>query len=240
MLLIKSEKVFLRHYNVCRELVLTNMIPFVDIHTHHLSKESGVFLYNNRFGFDSVIHTNSFFSVGIHPWDAHLKISTIEFQGLITHPNCMAIGECGFDKLKGADLVKQQQMLEYQLKLAVEYHKPVIIHCVKAYDEIIKICEVYHSSIPIIIHGFNKSYELLHQLLGKGFYVSLSRFAIQKMNFNFTEIPLEKLFLETDEDCTMTIQEIYQIASERFKMTEEDLKNKIYSNFTTLFKINGR
>jgi len=216
------------------------MIPFVDIHTHHLSKDSGVFLYNNRLGFDLSLYTNSFFSVGIHPWDVDLKVSTIEFEKLILHPNCKAIGECGLDKLNISNFYKQKQILEYQLNLAVTYHKPVILHCVKAYDDIMKICQNYHSEIPIILHGFNKSLELLHQLIDKGFYVSLGYFYLKKVNFNFNMVPIEKIFFETDNYSLVSIQQVYQIASERFKMTNEDLKNKIYNNFTTLFNTNGR
>ena len=216
------------------------MIPYVNIHTHHLSKDSGVFLFNNRYGFDSKVYVDSFFSVGIHPWDSELDVSKIAFERVIQHPNCLAIGECGLDRLTSPDLAKQEEVLKFQLKLAIKYRKPVIIHCVKAYEEIIKICDPYHSKIPIMIHGFNKSYELLSQLIAKGFYISLHPFFFKKEENIIRTISLEKLFLETDNNRLISIQEIYKMTSVRLKISEEYLKNKIYNNFTTLFYKNGR
>ncbi len=216
------------------------MIPNINIHTHHLSKEDGVFLFNNRFGFEKDIHTKSFFSIGIHPWDAHLEFSKIVFENYLSHQNCIAIGECGLDKLKGADLEFQKIIFKFQLDLALKYQKPVIIHCVKAFDEIIKICEPLQNKIPLIIHGFNKSNQLAEQLIEKGFYLSLGDNVFKKRKFDFMSIPLNKLFLETDTKNTILIEDIYKIASQKFIISEDDLKEKIYSNFTTLFKKDGR
>ena len=216
------------------------MIPYINIHTHHLSKDDGVFLFNNRFGFDKELYTKSYFSIGIHPWDADLEFSKIEFENFISHQNCLAIGECGLDKLKGVNLKFQKTIFKYQLNLALKYKKPVIIHCVKAFDEIIEICEPFQNKIPLIIHGFNKSQQLAEQLIYKGFYISLGDAIFKKSDFNFNVICLDNLFLETDIDDKLTISEIYKSCSLRFNISENDLKEKIYSNFTNLFSKNGR
>ena len=130
------------------------MIPYINIHTHHLSKENGVFLFNNRFAFDTEIYKDSFFSIGIHPWDSDLQFSLAEFEGIIQHDNCLAIGECGLDKVIEIDLELQKKVFISQLDLAVKFKKPVIIHCVKAFDELIEICSTYHSKIHLIISLF--------------------------------------------------------------------------------------
>ena len=65
------------------------MIPYINIHTHHLSKDNGVFLFNNRFGFDKEFYINSFFSIGIHPWDADIQGSIPELEQIILHPKCL-------------------------------------------------------------------------------------------------------------------------------------------------------
>ncbi len=216
------------------------MTPYINIHTHHLSKDNGVFLFNNRFGFDKELYFEKYFSAGIHPWDADLQVSILELEKTIQHSNCLAIGECGLDKLIDIDLELQKKILISQLDLAVKYQKPVIIHCVKAFDELIEICQSYHSKIPLIIHGFNKSQQLLQQLINKGFYISLNHSIFKKKDIDFSILPIEKLFLETDNNETVLIEDIYQKAVACFQIQEDDLKEKIYTNFTTLFNTHGR
>ena len=216
------------------------MIPYINIHTHHLSKDNGVFLFNNRFGFDKEYHVNSSFSIGIHPWDADLHFSITELEKIIKKQNCFAIGECGLDILKGPDLEIQKKVFITQLELAVKYQKPVIIHCVKTFDELIEICTPYHSKIPLIIHGFNKSIQLAKQLIDKGFYISLNHSIFKKDDLDFRVLAFEKLFLETDNNESSVIDEVYKKASACFQIQEDDLKEKIYTNFTALFKNYGR
>ncbi|MBC7693823.1 MAG: TatD family hydrolase [Burkholderiales bacterium] len=215
------------------------MAGYINIHTHHLSKEDGVFLFNNRFNFENDLFLGKYFSIGIHPWDAELKVDFENFEKLVTHENCLAVGECGLDKLKGPDLEIQKVILEAQLQLAAKFKKPVIIHCVKAFDELIEICRPF-KEVPKIIHGFNKSPQLAKQLIDAGFYLSLNESVLKKENFDFSLIPIDKLFLETDMNKLILIQEIYNLALERFKVELEILKAKINLNFTTIFLKNGR
>ncbi len=203
-----------------------------------------MFLFNNRFGTSTSsvtkLYLESYFSIGIHPWDADLQVSISALEILIQHPNCLAIGECGLDKVIEIDLEIQKRVFISQLELAVKYQKTVIIHCVKAYDELIEICKPYHSKIPLIIHGFNKSLQLAKQLIDKGFYISLSHSIFKKEGIDFNSLDLEKIFLETDNSEFVLIEEVYQKAADCFQIKEVDLKEKIYSNFTTLFNTNGR
>jgi TatD DNase family protein len=199
-----------------------------------------VFLFNNRFGFDQDLFLEKYFSVGVHPWDAHSPVSISELEKVIQHQNCLAIGECGLDKLIETDMELQSQIFTKQLDLAVKFKKPVIIHCVKAFDEVIKLCKPYQKKVSLIIHGFNKSYQLAEQLIDEGFYLSFSPSVFKKEDFDFTGIPLEQLFLETDDRESVSIKDVYKAASAYLKMDEEALKAKIYSNFTALFKDHGR
>lgn len=214
--------------------------PYTNIHTHHLSKDNGVFLFNNRFGFEAELYLEKYFSVGIHPWDADLQISLLELEKIIQHQNCLAIGECGLDKLIDIDIEIQKKGFISQLDLAVKYQKPVIIHCVKAFDELIETCKSYQTKIPMIIHGYNKSSQLAKQLIDKGFYLSLHPSIGNKLDFDFSVIPVQKLFLETDNNDIIFIEDVYQNAAKCFGLTIDDLKEKIYTNFTTLFSTNGR
>ncbi len=215
------------------------MNGFINIHTHHLPKDNGVFLFNNRFGFDKNLFVGKYFSVGVHPWDADIDFSKLELEQNISNENCLAIGECGLDKLKGPDQEIQKTLFETQLQLAVKYHKPLIIHCVKAFDELIEVCLPFQD-VPKIIHGFNKSAQLAKQLINKGFYLSLNDSILKKENFDFSVIPMDKLFLETDMNPLISIEDIYDLASKRFNVEIELLKEKINLNFTTIFLKNGR
>ncbi len=198
-----------------------------------------MFLFNNRFGSDQHLFLEKF-SVGIHPWDAHLGASISELEKIIQHPNCLAIGECGLDKLIETDIGLQEKIFVNQLDFAVKFQKPVIIHCVKVFDELMEICKAYQSQVPLIIHGFNKSHQLARQLIDSGFYLSLNSSLFKKDDFDFNTLSLNKLFLETDDKNWLSIKEVYKMASHYLKIDEESLKEKIYSNFTTLFNTNGR
>lgn len=203
-----------------------------------------MFLFNNRFGASTGSVTNlyseSFFSIGIHPWDADLQMWSSEFENIIQHKNCLAIGECGLDKVIDVDLELQKKIFISQLDLAVKYQKPVIIHCVKAFDELIEICKPYQTKIAMIIHGFNKSHQLTKQLIDQGFYLSLNPSIFKRDDFDFTQLSIEKLFLETDDNASILIEDVYQKAASCFHLKLDELKEKIYINFTTLFNINGR
>jgi TatD DNase family protein len=214
--------------------------PYINIHTHHLSKDNGVFLFNNRFGFDNPLFLERYFSVGIHPWDAGLDICIDDLKKIISHDHCLAVGECGLDKLIETSIEVQGKVFNEQLDLAVSYQKPVIIHCVKAYDEMINICKPYQNKVHLIIHGFHKSVQLAKQLIDQGFYLSLNPAIFKQSKFDFRSIPIDKLFLETDDKELISIKDVYKMASFHLNLKEEDLKEKIYSNFKTLFKDHGR
>ena len=74
--------------------------------------------------------------------------------------SCLALGECGLDKKVQTPLDLQQEVFERQLTLAEKYKKPVIIHCVAAFQELIAIkkklklsvCKGYF--INVVLYNF--------------------------------------------------------------------------------------
>lgn len=213
------------------------MKPYINIHTHHISKDDGVFLFNNRFGIDKSIYTETYFSIGIHPWDTsqNMDIQVSDLERYIKHPNCLAIGECGLDKTHGAELAVQRMIFESQLKLAASYQKPVIIHCVKAFDELQKIVKPYIHQTQLVVHGFNKSIELAQQLIHQGFYLSFSSmFSLKSI---LKKLPLDRVFFETDNQENTSIKEIYDMAATTLSLPKNQLTEISYHNFVTLFKV---
>ncbi len=84
---------------------------------------------------------------------------------LIDNQSVIFLGECGFDRLKGEDLAFQTTVFEAQIRLAESISKPVVIHCVKAFNEIISIKKRLKPSIPLIIHGFHQNKTILNDLI---------------------------------------------------------------------------
>ena len=210
---------------------------FINLHTHHVFEGNSLYVLNYRLGYDKVIDPTQPFSIGVHPWDTALvnENSMRDLAHFVTMPNCLAIGECGLDKLITTPLDLQKEIVEQQLQLAIKYKKPVIIHCVKAFDELIEICNPYVNLIPLIIHGFNKSELLAKQLIDKGFYLSLHHKLVLKSDFNMQGLPLTKLFFETDNDPNLLIQDVYQGFATKLNMELDALKALINRNFETLF-----
>ena len=210
---------------------------FVNLHTHSNHTDGSLFVLNNRLGYDQNIDITKPFSIGIHPWDIALfnPFSFEDFENLVLQPNCLAIGECGLDKLLSTPLETQKQLFEKQIRLAIQYQKPVIIHCVKAFDELIEICIPYMSAIPMVIHGFNKSEQLARQLIDKGFYLSLHHQIILKPDFDIQSLPLDKLFFETDDTPHLLIQDVYEAFALKLNIGLDVLKEKINRNFELLF-----
>lgn len=213
------------------------MSKYINIHTHLLNDEDCISIFNHRFHFDKEIISTNYFSIGVHPYDCNLVTDKTfsQIQDTLKHPNCKAIGECGLDKVISIPIEIQKQVFINQLKLAEHFHKPVIIHCVKAYQELIEVTKPFQNKIPLIIHGFYKSNELASQLISNGFYLSVNPKLVSSNSFNLSALPLNKLFFETDDNSEIPIQSIYKMAADKLKLSETELKEKIYLNFAQLF-----
>jgi TatD DNase family protein len=214
-------------------------MKFFNLHTHQSSNQEGVLELVNQYPqeFDASIPN---YSIGIHPWhivedriDADLEI----IESKLKDKNCLAIGECGLDKRIEIPMALQQMVFEKQLVLAEKYRKPVVIHCVAAFQEVIAIKKKMNISVPMIIHGFSKSKETAVQLIANGFYISFGKYLLRnpELELVFKNIPNERLFLETD-----TIEEgiaaVYELAAKYRNIEIEEMKAIINANFDTVFK----
>ena len=152
------------------------MIIPVDIHTHRRPQVPGTAIVN-CFPESIVPQKEGWYSVGIHPWyiasfAASLNDSKARFEELLDHPQVLAVGEAGLDKLAEAPLTLQIEVFEYQARLAEEANKPLIIHLVKAVDELLKLKQKIQPVKPWIIHGFRGKAALAEEYLRHGFYLS--------------------------------------------------------------------
>jgi len=215
-------------------------MDFLDIHTHKAAQQKGVE------SIQSLSLTSDIFlampktrpiSIGLHPWYARLDNLEIQLKYLSVlakQANVKLIGECGLDKLKGESLENQILILMRQITLAEQLNKPLILHCVKAFSELIELKERLKVKVPMIIHGFNKNEELGKQLMAKGFILSFGA-AILKQDSGAAKLiqQRENFFLETD-DYEISIEEIYQAAANLKKCSVDELKARIFENWDKL------
>ena len=184
---------------------------------------------------DDLMHT-SIYSAGIHPWYISVnnqKLQLEKLHQLAKNQEIKLIGECGLDRLKGASLPLQEEIFIKQIRIAEEVNKPIIIHCVKCFNELISIKKIIRPKVPMIVHGFNNNLTIAQMLLDRGFYLSIGS-AILQENSNATkalvQIPLERLFLETDEK-EVSIFEIYEKVSFILKIPLNKLEDIIFANY---------
>ncbi|QPH38431.1 TatD family hydrolase [Pedobacter endophyticus] len=209
-------------------------MDFLDIHSHKSAQK------HDETSIQSLSLTSDIFlampktrpiSIGLHPWYAileNLEMQLKYLSVLAKQPNVKLIGECGLDKLKGESLDNQIIIFEKQIAIAEHLQKPIIIHCVKAFAELIEMKEQLKVKVPMIIHGFNKSEEMGKQLLGKGFLLSFGA-SLLKPNSGVTNLiqQIDDFFLETD-DSEVPIKEVYLAAANLKKCAVDDLKARIF------------
>ncbi|MFC3560941.1 TatD family hydrolase [Pedobacter jamesrossensis] len=213
---------------------------FLDIHTHKAAQENGTT------SIQSLSLTSDVFlampktkpiSIGLHPWYARLDKLELQMKYLsvlANQTNVKLIGECGLDKLKGEHLENQIAILEKQIALAEKLNKPLILHCVKAFSELIEIKDRLKVKVPMIIHGFNKNEALGKQLLNKGFLLSFGKTILNKNSGAAKLIQNhDNFFLETDDSET-SIEEIYQAVSNLKNCSIDELKALIFANWKKL------
>ena len=209
-----------------------------NLHTHKFTNNPSIFELVNQYPweFDATIPQ---YSIGIHPWyikEERLESDLIIIEKKLQINECKALGECGLDKRIEVPMELQIKVFEKQIALAELYKKPMVLHLVSAFDELIEIKKRLKISIPMIIHGFSKNENVSKQLLDNGFYLSFGKYLVTnpELKVVFQSIPNDKFFLETDtiED---TLYEIYALASAYKGMTIKQMQAQVESNWKSVF-----
>lgn len=215
-------------------------MKFVDIHTHRLSLEDDVISIYNLFINESIELNKlvSPVSISFHPWfiNDQSVAKTLEAIPVFLNNKFLAIGECGLDKVKNQNFTLQLEVFEKLIQISEEIKKPLIIHCVKAFNEIIKFRTDYQCKQVWVFHRFSGSRQIAEQLIQQNCFLSFGEHLItnNKLQALFLQIPLENVFFETD-DADIPIFEIYQKASELKKISMEEMKKLVFNNYLKLF-----
>ena len=203
---------------------------FFDFHHHDAGKNLGI--YNLKF---NEIPPENYFSAGIHP-DAvadDFEEKFIWLREISAHKNCVAIGECGLDGLIDVDEKLQEKAFLAQIEVANSVKKPLIIHCVKRFSQLLPFRKV--SKVPMIVHGFNKRKTIGDDLLKNGFCLSFGKSVLYNVNLQefLKEFPLDRLFLETDS-ADFQIVELYQKVASLKNIEPEDLLKIVKQNLQNI------
>jgi TatD DNase family protein len=216
-------------------------VKLFNLHTHHFTNDSTILELVNQYPWEFK-ESIPYYSVGIHPWfidenrlEADLKIIAEK----LPLKSCLAVGECGLDKRIEIPINLQIEVFEKQIMLAEQYQKPLVLHLVAAFDELITIKNKLKISVPIIIHGFSKNVQVAKQLIDNGFYISFGKYLLQnpEMESVFQSIPNDRFFLETDT-IEERLAEVYKLAAQYKNITTEKLIEMVNTNFNTVFKSN--
>lgn len=216
---------------------------FIDIHTHGAVPSPGIFSVETLMAHDNrkpMETAGLAYTSGIHPWNLnnenHDRLllyveETASFESVI------AIGETGFDKIKGPAIDLQQRTFEEQVYIAGKLRKPVVIHCVKAWEELISAHKKLNPATPWLVHGFRGKKELALQLISKGIYLSFWFDFITRREATplMKSLPVDYIFLETDGSGA-DIRDIYKKVSGDLGLTLAELKSQIFTNFNRFFK----
>jgi len=185
---------------------------------------------------------NIYAAVGVHPHDAkdftEADIPQLT-RWLTQEKKVKALGEIGLDYAVTGDSVlrtAQRHWFEQQMELAADRSLPVIIHCVRAYNDLIPILRHYPHVTPVI-HGFTGSPELAERLLQAGGYLSFGHrtAASPKTRQALAAVPVDRVFFETDES-PLPIAATYATAAAITGKTVAEWKETVYDNYRRLFK----
>lgn len=216
-------------------------MKLINIHTHHPLNSDEIQLVNCQLPKELPSSQNAIYSIGLHPWD----LENIDIEDLFSimlkwapQENVIAIGECGIDRFIKTSIELQEKVFTRQVELAEELNKPLIIHAVKSYPDMIRIKKDRKKEIPWILHGYNGNKQTTEQLKAHNFHFSIGPQLLkspEKLLKSIELIPLEKLFFETD-DSHESIETIYIFAAEKSGISLQELKTEIYSNYKRVFK----
>jgi TatD DNase family protein len=207
-----------------------------DFHTHRERQLHSIFQAGG-----TKIEAGIPVSLGIHPWEvapnweaAFEKIK----QGAAQNRHVLAIGEAGFDRLKGPEISLQKAAFYAQASLASQLEIPLILHCVKAHDLLMQYLKSTKNPPAILWHGWNQKPELARQLLPFPVFFSFGKQLLQPSSNAvqwLSACPLDRVFFETD-NSELEIAAIYQAASLILQLPEVVLAERVIANWNAISK----
>lgn len=148
-------------------------------------------------------------ALGLHPW--HLPAQQSELEAALdalgralARRRPIALGETGLDKgWRGGAMDLQRLAYRAQVRLALQWKLPLILHCVKAHGACLAVLNdegFLGSGSPLgMVHDFGGPVQMIPQWVAAGFFLSVSPRALDRVEV-LRAIPLEHLLIETDDE----------------------------------------
>ena len=204
---------------------------FLNAHTHH-PKDKFHEVYNHALGDE----LHSWYSVGIHPWDSCNSLNSMPLiENLLQLKGCVAIGETGLDRLRGPELHEQMTVFQQHVELSEKYQLPIIIHCVRCWNELKSIRHIVQPKQKWVYHGASKA-SVMEDIIREGLTVSIGADILtnETLQAKIKIVPIDKILIETD-DSNIAIELIYTKIAEIFGISSETLQAQIEQNFKRIF-----
>ena len=217
-------------------------IRYIDFHSHRAEGEKHTLTIKNLFAGEDVPSSSApgiYFSAGIHPW--HLTGENAPelmaaVKNTLEHPSVIAVGEAGFDSMRGPSKDIQYDAFIYQARLAEELNKPVVIHAVRSWDILRRAKKEINPSVKWVIHGFRGKAQLASDLVSENFMIS---FGIEGLSPWVVEAAgLRNILLETD-DSGRQISSVYSHLAAMSGISQNELTDMLKENFISCFVHNG-
>ncbi len=216
-------------------------MKYIDIHSHSALDKDDVLVIHNVFPAQADQMTKGkMFSAGLHPWHVtrdRMETDIMWVQEQAARDEVVAIGETGLDKAVSCPPEDQLVAFIRQVSIAEAVDKPVIIHCVKAYSEMLAHRKNADQRLPWIFHWFNGSRQTAEELVRKNCYLSFGHMLFNERSKAFRaflSVPGDHIFLETD-DAGYSIYQVYDRAALLAGMHVGELKKLISENFLRCF-----
>jgi TatD DNase family protein len=215
---------------------------FIDAHTHGSVPSAGIFSVENLMAHENRVPVPAdgvAYTAGIHPWylDEANKAEQLEYiRQIAADQRLIALGEAGFDRLRGPSAELQRSVFGEQVKISEEAGKPLIIHCVRWWEELLSARRRCRPGKPWLVHGFRGKKELGLQLISAGMYLSFwFDFIIRPESAALVKaLPSDRIFLETD-GAGVDIRDIYGKVAWDLTMSVDELKKIIFDNYMRFF-----
>ena len=159
--------------------------------------------------------------IGVHPWEVRncsdcsdcSDCSIVRLRDRLLENPSLGVGEIGLDRLKQREISPQmREVFETQLRLALEFGRPVVLHGAKCWGQVVKTVQrltIEQSNNPknrtipsFLFHGFSRSDGLIPDIVALNGFISVGPAILNGHAVNYRElvkrIPIERLLVETD------------------------------------------
>ena len=116
---------------------------------------------------------------GVHPWQHpgyKNAVTELELRLQESGNNVVALGEMGLDyhtARNETERSEQRSSFRSQLALAKTVNKPIVIHCVKAHNDILAILKELSWQGKGLVHGFTSSLQVAKSYAERGLAVGI-------------------------------------------------------------------